>query len=192
MCKRITIIASTTFILGIIIGAYLSSSLSKTPSETYTTVQEHQPEVSAPVSPITITNNLPEPQVTNTPDMSSRPRTLREALNQQEVPDGVTQNSSPFKDYDNMLVTTIRGEWSKRLATMSKATNNTGKVITQFTLHSDGTISDIQVIQSSMPSDITSNAEQTISSLPRFQPFTSDMRRMLGGNQRTITFTFCY
>lgn len=100
--------------------------------------------------------------------------------------------NSPFKGYDMAIVNQVQKDWKAKLDAGHFAANSTGRVETKFTIHYDGTVTDCEVTSNTVSQVLAYICLQTLQELPKFKPFPSDMRRIVGANQRVVTFTFYY
>jgi len=150
-------------------------------------------------------NLLPQPQNNSQPP---RPRTLREALAQQTHLPGIQmkqdggvqhQSLSPafdvkatgFGDYDAALVEAISQRWWDLLYSQQFALDRSGKVVVQFRLNYDGTITDVRVAQNSVGDLLGYVCQKAITDPAPFAKWPTDMRLKLG-DSRDIEFTFYY
>jgi hypothetical protein len=152
-----------------------------------------------------IENLLPNPQNNSQPP---RPRTIKEALAQQNqtpgVPmmqdGGVRRHASVssldvkltgFGDYDAALVEAITQRWYDLLDSQRFALDRTGKVVLQFRLNYDGTISDMKVAHNDVGDLLGYVCQEAINDPAPFAKWPADMRFKLG-DSRDIQFTFYY
>ena len=70
--------------------------------------------------------------------------------------------------------------------------DRTGKVMLQFHLNYDGTITDMSVLQNTVGDLLGYVCQKAISDPAPFARWPTDMRQMVGENYREITFTFYY
>jgi outer membrane biosynthesis protein TonB len=141
-----------------------------------------------------------------TPD---RPRTLKEARAQQSnlfpsmemQQDGGTRRmalqpsfdakATPFGDYDRRFIDAVTQRWYDLLDSQKFAQDRSGKVTLRFHLNYDGTVSNMEVLENTV-GDLLGYVCQEAVTDPTFEPWPSDMRRMVGANFREIVFTFYY
>jgi hypothetical protein len=64
--------------------------------------------------------------------------------------------------------------------------------VLQFTMHADGTITAMQVVQESVGESLTAICERAVLDPAPFDPWTAEMRKELQSTQRTVQFTFWY
>jgi hypothetical protein len=148
---------------------------------------------------------LPKPQ---TPQQPERPRTIKDALAQQNLTPGVAMKQdggvrnhatvpslnvklTGFGDYDAKLVAAITQRWYDLLESQRFALDRTGKVVIEFRLHYDGTITDMTVSQNSVGELLGYVCQEAISDPAPFAKWPSDMRFKLGDSQ-DIKFSFYY
>jgi outer membrane biosynthesis protein TonB len=140
----------------------------------------------------------------NTPE---RPRTLNEARAQQHLTpsmamqqDGGTRRlvssldarATPFGEYDDKIIEAIRQRWYDLLDSQQFAQDRSGKVILQFHLNYDGTVSEMQVLQNTVGELLCYVCQKAVNDPSPFEAWPSDMRRVVGANFREMTFTFYY
>ncbi len=148
--------------------------------------------------------------VDSTPSEPPRPRTVKEAREQQahRLPgpqmrqDGgmrrqalvpsLDVKATPFGAYDAALVEAVTQRWYDLLDSQQFAMDRSGKVTLRFHLNYDGTITDMSVVQNTVGDLLGYVCQKAISDPAPFAPWPSDMRRMVGENYREITFTFYY
>lgn len=139
---------------------------------------------------------LPAPQLENLP----RPRTLAAAMAQAsagKIPRRAITSSSdavstPFGAYDSAIVAAISQRWYNLLDAQKYETNATGNVTVAFDLLPSGQVSRIRITASTVPDLLGYVCQEAITDSAPFAPWPSDMRRMVGANQRDIKFTFYY
>lgn len=170
-----------------------------------------QPQQQAPaIQPGDLTlakleNLLPNPQNNAQPQ---RPRTIKEALAQQNQTPGVAMKQdggvrqhatvsrldvklTGFGSYDAALVEAITQRWYDLLDSQRFALDRTGKVVLDFRLHYDGTVTDMTVAQNSVGDLLGYVCQEAVNDPAPFAKWPSDMRFKLG-DSRDIQFTFYY
>jgi hypothetical protein len=148
------------------------------------------------------TNPQPQPE-------QQRPRTLNEARAQlakqipglQMLQDGGVQRHAVvpsldvkltgFGDYDERFYEAVVQRWWDLLDSQQFARDRSGKVILQFHLNYDGTISDMKVVQNDVGELLGYVCQKAVFDPAPFEHFPSDMRLKLG-NYSTIQFAFYY
>lgn len=165
-------------------------------------------------TPGDLTMAKPEPALrTDTgQETHPRPRTIQEALAQRQAAHrlpsekmnqegGVRRHleissldarATPFGIYDAALVAAISQRWFALLDARDYASDSQGKVVLQFTLHFDGRITDMQPGENTAGEVLGLICEKAVLDPSPFAPWPSDMRHLMGGDERKITFTFYY
>jgi hypothetical protein len=142
-----------------------------------------------------------------------RPKTLQEAMMRQQLnkipgqqmkQEGGTRRLAlvpsldvkvtPFGAYDHALIEAVSQHWYNLLDTRNYASDERGRVVLRFRLKSDGTVSNMQVLESTVGMTLSIICQKAVldPGAEGFGEWPGDMRRMVGGNYREITFTFFY
>jgi outer membrane biosynthesis protein TonB len=161
-------------------------------------------------SPGDLTLGNPE----KTPPQPERPRTINQAHAQQshQLPGqemkqegGVQRHlevasldakQTAFGAYDAALIDAVSQSWYHSLDQTSYASDTQGKVVIQFNLHSDGSVTDLKMVQDT--ADSTPGAlwaiicQAAIENAAPFARWPSDMLHAIGSNVREVRFTFYY
>lgn len=152
-----------------------------------------------------IDNLQPQPRNNSPPP---RPRTIKEALAQQNVLPGVQMKQdggvrrharvssldvklTGFGDYDAKLVAAISQRWYDLLDSQQFALDRTGKVVLQFRLNYDGTVTDMKVAHNDVGELLGYVCQKAVTDPAPFEKWPSEMRFKLG-DSRDIQFTFYY
>lgn len=157
---------------------------------------------------------IAKPELNPRPDTGaaerSRPRTLAEAKARQEnspagqkmKQDGgvkrrlefsaLDAKATPFGEYDAAFVNAVSDRWFSLLDQKRYDGFQRGKVVLQFALNSDGRITDMKVVEASVGLDLSLLCEMAVLDPAPYAPWPSDLRRLVGSNQRKIQFTFFY
>jgi hypothetical protein len=150
-------------------------------------------------------NLLPQPQNNSQPQ---RPRTIREALAQQTRSPGVQMKQdggvhqraavpsldvklTGFGDYDARFYEAVSQRWWDLLDSQQFAQDRSGKVILQFHLNYDGTITDMKVVQNDVGELLGYVCQKAVLDPAPYASFPNDMRLKLG-DYSTIQFAFYY
>jgi outer membrane biosynthesis protein TonB len=144
------------------------------------------------------------------PAPEPRPRTVRQALDQQskklpglqlQQDGGVRRRAltssldamaTPFGTYDRAIVEAISQRWYDLLDRQQFAQNRTGKVTVYFHLNPDGSVTEMKINETTVGDLFAYLCRDAIEQAAPFGPWPSDMRRLVGANFREITFTFYY
>ncbi len=142
--------------------------------------------------------------------VKERPRTLKEALAQQQslrpsmamqqdggtpqrhIVSSLDAKATPFGDYDRKFIDAVTDRWYGLLDSQKFALDRNGKVTLRFHLNYDGTITDVQIVENTVGDLLGYVCRNAVTDPAPFEPWPSDMRRMVGANFREITFTFYY
>jgi hypothetical protein len=143
----------------------------------------------------------PTPQPKETP---RRPRTIKEALAQ--LPDnsivgrkmkqegGVKRRSlrssldtvaTPFGAYDAAVVAAVSSRWYQLLDERQFAADGAGKVTWKFRLHSDGSISQMKLEESTVDYALATICQRAIGDPAPYGSWPTEMRRIIGGETRS-------
>jgi outer membrane biosynthesis protein TonB len=143
------------------------------------------------------------------PPQRERPRTLKAAQAQQpQLPGQQMQQAggvrrqrlwssldaraTPFGDYDRAIVEAVTDHWYALLDSRHFAQDRTGKVILKFKLKYDGTITEMQPLESTVGETLNYVCQEAIEEAAPFAAWPPDMRRMIADNYREISFVFYY
>lgn len=151
-----------------------------------------------------------DPPVKPTPSTpeSTRPRTIRQALAQQQLAgrqmhqDGGVQRhaltssldvkATPFGEYDGAIIEAVQQRWYDLLDNRRFADDRTGKVTLRFKLMSDGRVLEVQTVENTVGDVLGYLCQDAIEEAAPFAKWPPDMMHMIGANYREITFTFYY
>jgi membrane protein involved in colicin uptake len=99
---------------------------------------------------------------------------------------------SEFGDYDAKLIYAVQRHWIDLLDNQNYAGERTGKVVIQFHLNSDGTISELTEVESSVDYILTLLCQKAIKEPAPYDPWPQQMRHKIGESYRELKFTFIY
>lgn len=143
---------------------------------------------------------------------SSRPRTLAEARARQQQRTGLPgekmkqdggvkrrlefasldAKATPFGAYDAAFIEAVSQRWYDLLDQMSFDGYQRGKVMLQFALNYDGRITDMQVIEKTVGEALGLLCEMAVLDPAPYAPWPTELRRLVGSDQRKVQFTFYY
>ena len=143
------------------------------------------------------------------PARSERPRTLLEARTKKGITKGETMKQeggihrlgivtsldvakSPFGNYDAKLIYEIQQRWDDILYQVRFAGERSGKVVVRFRLRPDGNVTDAQVLQSEVGDIMAYYCQSAIEEPAAYSPWPEELKRLVNGEYREITFTFYY
>ena len=167
-----------------------------------------------PSSPENLGDIKPDPKREPKPDdlkpvpPRERPRTLKAAQAQQQLPGQQLQQeggvrrqqlwssldvkATPFGEYDRAIVEAVTQHWYDLLDSRRFALDRSGKVILHFKLKSDGTVGEMKILANDTGTTLGYVCESAVQEAAPFAKWPVDMKRMIGANFREITFTFYY
>ena len=138
-----------------------------------------------------------------------RPRTLQQALAQQNRLPGVTMKqdggvrhealvpsldvkATAFGAYDAAFIQAVTQRWYDLLDSRQFARDRSGKVVLRFRLNYDGRISEMEVMQNTVGDLLGYVCQKAVMDPAPYAQWPSDMRAEVGLDYREITFTFYY
>jgi outer membrane biosynthesis protein TonB len=140
----------------------------------------------------------------------SRPRTLAAARQQKgivvapkskqeggvrrgAIESSLDVRASPFGAYDAALIEAVQKRWYDLLDERKYAGEKEGKVVLQFHLNQDGSVSHVQTVESSVGAILAILCQNAVRDPAPYGTWPSDMRRMVApANFREVRFTFYY
>jgi hypothetical protein len=99
--------------------------------------------------------------------------------------------SSPFGDYDLRMVAAVQERWWALLEERRYSLERTGKVVLKFNLHGDGTISQLQTVQTDVGETLGFTCEAALLGASPFGRWPTVLKAQ-ALDPREITFTFTY
>lgn len=140
------------------------------------------------------------------PPPKTRPRTLAEARQQSGLAGekmkqeggvrragqlSVDAKATPFGEYDAAWIKAVQEQWYNLLDNSSLSPKS-GKVVLQFNLKFDGTITDISIRETEVGDPLAILCQRAVLDPSPYPKWPQDMHRMVGGNFRPVTLTFFY
>lgn len=177
-----------------------------------------RPEVIPPVPPTTQPERVPRPeqqeQQAQAPQEETLPnrrpiKRLAEARQQKGIlvgeqmkqDGGVSRlhiessldvKASPFANYDQQFIYAVQQRWYALLDQHRYSLDRTGKVKLKFELRSDGTVAEMNQLESEVGDIWSLLCENAILTQAPYARWPETMRRLIGKDTREITFTFHY
>lgn len=105
---------------------------------------------------------------------------------------GLDVKATPFGSYDRVIIDAIQKRWFDLVDERDYARNSKGKVVLSFRLNSDGTVTQVKVLESQVSEILAILCQRAIVDPAPYAPWPSDMRRAVGANHRLVRFTFHY
>ncbi len=180
------------------------------PAQTAPPQEEAKVKPAQPVGDMTMAKPEDFARKSEGKEARSRPRTLAEARARQENSppgekmkqeggvkrrmdfSGLDVSESLIGKYDRALVDAISERWYDLLDAKRYDGYQRGKVVLEFALNSDGRITDMNVREKSVDLGLSLLCEMAVLDPAPYAPWPAEMRRMINGNRRTVTFTFYY
>jgi hypothetical protein len=177
--------------------------------------QEQPEERARPTSPTPGDLVMAKPDVNLRPDTGTaeqtRPRTIKEALQrnnrnqmvgQKMKQDGGTgrhleftaldAKATPFGAYDAAFIAAVEQRWFDLLDTMSAEGYRHGRVVVQFHLNCDGTITGMKIVENNVGDTLGVLCEKAVIDPQPFDKWPREMRLMMDKDYRDIQFAFYY
>ncbi len=142
------------------------------------------------------------------PPEKTRPRTIKEALLQRnQMPGqkarldagalrgnyvGFDAKETSFGAYDRAFIDAVSSRWYDLLDSMNAEGYRSGKVIVQFNLNYNGTITEMKLVESTVTGTLALLCQKAVQDPAPFEKWPREMRLMIGEDSRRITFTFYY
>ena len=98
---------------------------------------------------------------------------------------------TPFSSYDAALIAAVQQCWYNLLDKSSFA-QRSGKVVLEFNLNYDGRITDMKVDSCDVGEILGLLCQRAVLDPAPYAKWPNEMRAMIGGNKRLVTFTFYY
>ncbi|HEY6168971.1 MAG TPA: hypothetical protein VI454_13095 [Verrucomicrobiae bacterium] len=99
---------------------------------------------------------------------------------------------SPFGRYDEAFIKAVQNRWYDLIDERRFAASVAGDVVVKFVLHDDGRITAGRIESTTVDVIMTHICQKAIEDPAPFDPWPTDMRRLIGATQRELTFTFHY
>ena len=109
-----------------------------------------------------------------------------------ELRSSLDAKATPFGAYDNAIVHAVQDRWYDLLAERWYADDRKGKVVLQFHLNSDGSITEMRFVQNTVDLTLALLCESAIRDPSPYRAWPEEMRRVVGQDYREVTFTFYY
>jgi hypothetical protein len=173
--------------------------------------EEQKPKLAEPPGDLALAKAEPAPRKDEGQAEQPRPRRISEALARQMTRQTLTgqkmkqeggvkrrleissvdAKATPVGDYDYALIEAVQQCWYGLLDAQRYASDYRGKVVLQFRLHHDGSVTELRVVENSAGPIPGLICETAVDKPKPFEKFPVPMRRMVG-DTREIQFTFYY
>jgi ankyrin repeat protein len=132
---------------------------------------------------------LPQNLPANTSESGAK-KVLRTSATMQQK--DINSNSKVVKAYDAAVTAAIRQRWHGLIGERVRV-SSAGKVKIEFRLNSEGTATDLQIVENEVTEYLATLCQRAITDPPSpFPRWSDDMRKALPNGSRHITFTFQY
>jgi hypothetical protein len=98
---------------------------------------------------------------------------------------------TPFGAYDEKLVAAVSRRWHLMLQDKVFG-ERAGTVVITFILKDDGSVENVRIEEETVGAVLATACVAAIQNSAPFDPFTEEMRAMLGGKHRECKFVFYY
>jgi hypothetical protein len=100
--------------------------------------------------------------------------------------------ATTFGLYDAKVIQAVQERWDMLLENRLWARDHFGKVSVRFQLHSDGTVTQMDLTENTVDLSLALLCQSAIRDNAPYDPWPDDMKRKVGASYREITFTFYY
>jgi protein TonB len=100
--------------------------------------------------------------------------------------------ATPFGAYDSLIIAAIQKHWYDLLDAHDVTGSYSGKVVVEFRLNSDGSVTDMKVSESSVTDTLSLLCQRAVQDPAPFAKWPPDLRRLVGKEYREVRFTFYY
>ena len=113
-------------------------------------------------------------------------------VRQRRLESSLAVTESPFGAYDEALISAVKERWYLLLDEQGFAGAQTGKVTLRFHLNSDGSVTQMELVENTVDLTLALICQSAIRDPAPFAPWPSDMRKEIGASYREVTFAFYY
>jgi protein TonB len=100
--------------------------------------------------------------------------------------------ATPFGTYDAAIIAAIQKHWYDLLDGRDFPGTYTGKVVLEFRLNSDGSVTDLKVSETDVTEILALLCQRAVQDPAPFARWPADLRRLVGKEYRDVRFTFYY
>ncbi|MCW5557730.1 MAG: hypothetical protein KIT22_07855 [Verrucomicrobiae bacterium] len=113
-------------------------------------------------------------------------------VQRQALQSSLNVKASPLGDYNYRMVLNVQKEWYRLLEDQHYALERQGQVVITFNLHSDGTVTSLNIKDSNVGETLSFLCEMAVMRPSPFGEWPTEIRRLIGGDTVPVTFTFNY
>jgi protein TonB len=100
--------------------------------------------------------------------------------------------STPFGAYDAAIIAAIQKHWYDLIENREFSGSYSGKVVLEFRLNSDGSVTDMRVGETDVTEILALLCQRAVQDPAPFARWPADLRRLVGKEYRDVRFTFYY
>jgi hypothetical protein len=100
--------------------------------------------------------------------------------------------STPFGQYDYRMIQAIQKRWYDLLDRQDFARDRIGKVVLEFQMHPDGSVSGMRIAENNVGDLLSLLCQNAILDNAPYEPWPQELRLMVPGDTREVRFTFYY
>jgi len=100
--------------------------------------------------------------------------------------------ATPFGSYDAAIIAAIQKHWYDLLEARPFAANYSGKVVLEFRLNSNGSVTEMKVTENTVTDILGLVCQRAVQEPAPFAKWPADLRRLVGKDYREVRFTFYY
>jgi outer membrane biosynthesis protein TonB len=101
-------------------------------------------------------------------------------------------SNTPLGMYDQKVIESIKNNWTELVSNTVISDQQPGLVKVTFRIHSDGSMSDLKITESTANAVLTALSQMAVGKSVPFPPWSESLREELGKDYRDSTFTFRY
>jgi TonB family protein len=95
-------------------------------------------------------------------------------------------------NYDKVMIKAIQVRWLQLLDARGYGGGVKGRMVVEFNIRTDGTVSNINVVESNLPPQFAQLCQAAIRDVAPFAPWPNDLREQIGKDERTVRFNFSF
>ena|SRR5215831_15168246 len=95
-------------------------------------------------------------------------------------------------NYDKAMIKAIQVRWLQLLDARGYGGGVKGRMVVEFNVRSDGSVSDISIVESDLPPEFAQLCQAAIRDVAPFAAWPDDLRQQIGKDERVVRFTFAF
>ena len=133
---------------------------------------------------------LPRKRLTLPPDLVHGPLMRSKSSASRRGAIGIDATFSQFGEYEQQFYAAVQAGWYQEID-FFQPIDTSANVVVQFRIHSDGTVDEVKILQSTASEIATLICQTALTKLSPFRPWTKEMVEVFG-QERVIEVTFSY